>query len=170
MSVLAKVRTRLRQLLMRWHILYLRKLWGMKIGHSCCISFSAKLDKTYPEGIHIGDETAVNFGAVILAHEAVNNRTSDTRIGNRCQIGCRSVIMPGIIIGDNCIVAPASVVMGNIPSGSVVAGNPARIIEAGIKTGPDGRRIESWEAIVRAKAASSKKSGQQAADLARGDK
>ena len=86
---------------------YLAKIWGMDIGRDCCISFSARLDKTHPRGIHIGDETAVNFEAVILTHEAVNNRSPDTWIGKRCQIGIRSIIMPGVRIGDGCIVAPA---------------------------------------------------------------
>ena len=129
---------------------YLAKIWGMDIGRDCCISFSARLDKTHPRGIHIGDETAVNFEAVILTHEAVNNRSPDTWIGKRCQIGIRSIIMPGVRIGDGCIVAPASVVMKDVPPGSLVAGNPARVIETGLNLGPHGRRSESWELIVAA--------------------
>lgn len=145
---MARLRTWLRINLMSFRTFYFAKIWGMDIGRDCCISFSARLDKTYPRGVHIGDETAVNFDAVILTHEAVNNRSLHTWIGARCQIGARSIVMPGVRIGDGSIVSPASVVMKDVPPGSLVAGNPARVIEAGLKTGPHGRRGESWDAIV----------------------
>jgi acetyltransferase-like isoleucine patch superfamily enzyme len=148
--LLARLRTWLRIKLMSIRTFYLAKAWGMDIGRDCCISFSARLDKTHPRGIHIGDETAINFDAVILTHEAVNNRALDTWIGKRCQIGARSIVMPGVRIGDGSIVSPASVVIKDVPAGSLVTGNPARVIEAGLQTGPHGRRAESWEVIVAA--------------------
>lgn len=105
------------------------------------ISLSAKLDRTYPRGIHIGESSAVNFGAVILSHDYTRAMHVHTHIGNRCQIGAHSFIMPGVTIGDECIVAPASVVMKDLPPNTLAAGNPARSIERGIRTGRWGRLI-----------------------------
>ena len=129
--------------------LYFVHVWKMDIGPGTRISFSAKLDLTNPAGIHIGSYTAVNFGAVIVTHDYVNIRHSETRIGSYCQIGARSFIFSGITIGDHCIVVPGSVVMKDVPSGSLVAGNPARVMEAGIKTDRYGVRAERLAEVRR---------------------
>lgn len=118
--------------------LYFNKLWGMDIGPNCRISLSARLDKSNPRGVHIGDGTAINFGACILTHDYPRWLSADTWVGKECNIGARSIIMPGVKIGDNCVVAAASVVMKDVPANCVVVGNPARIIEKGIQTGPLG--------------------------------
>ena len=66
--------------------LYFNNIWGMDIQPGCRISYSAKLDKNYPRGIHIGQDTAINFGACVLAHDTVRAiRTSDTWIGKGMQ-------------------------------------------------------------------------------------
>lgn len=122
---------------------YLRRIWGMDIGEDVAISMKANLDKSNPRGIHIGDHTTVTFDAVILAHDYLNNRHADTRIGKYCYIGARSIIMPGVTIGDHCIVGTASVVMKDVPSNCLVSGNPARVIETGLRTGRFGMRLEA---------------------------
>jgi acetyltransferase-like isoleucine patch superfamily enzyme len=115
--------------------LYFVHVWGMQIGPECRISFSAKLDKSYPSGVHIGEGPAINFGACVLTHDTPRRLHMDTWIGKECQIGAHSIIMPGVRVGDNCVVAVASVVMKDVPSNCLVSGNPARIIEKGIQTG-----------------------------------
>jgi acetyltransferase-like isoleucine patch superfamily enzyme len=132
---LARIRREIRPLACEMRRRYLNHFWGTDIGPDCMISFSAKIDKTYPRGIHIGRSTAVNFGAVILAHDYTRSLHVDTWIGDRCQIGANTMIMPGVRIGDECIVAPGSVVLKDVPSNTLVAGNPARAIDRGIRTG-----------------------------------
>jgi exopolysaccharide acyltransferase PssR len=134
-GILAVVRRELRPFFGELRRLYFNKLWGMDIGPECRVSFSARLDKSYPRGIHIGEGTAINFGACILTHDTPRGVHGDTWIGKECNIGANSIIMPGIRVGDNCVVAAASVVMKDVPSNCLVAGNPARIIEKGIRTG-----------------------------------
>ena len=134
-GVLAVVRRELRPMFAELRRLYFNKIWGMDIGPECRISYSARLDKNYPRGIHIGEGTAINFGACILAHDTVRGLHVHTYIGKECNIGAQSMIMPGVRIGDHCVVAAASVVMKDVPSNSLVAGNPARIMEKGIQTG-----------------------------------
>ena len=123
--------------------LYLVRVWGMEIGECTEISFSAKLDKTNPRGIHIGAHTRITFGVAILSHDFLNWVHLDTRIGSYCFVGARSIILPGVTIGDHCVVAAGSVVTHDVPAHSMVAGNPAKVIKENIKTGRWGSlRIE----------------------------
>jgi acetyltransferase-like isoleucine patch superfamily enzyme len=117
------------QLFAEFGRLYFNTLWGMDIGRNCRVSFSARLDKTHPRGVHIGEGTAVHDRACILTHDFARRFLADTCIGKQCNIGVRSIIMPGVKIGDNCVVVAGSVVVKDVPANCLVAGNPARVIE-----------------------------------------
>lgn len=138
--VLSRIRTALRNSFAGLYRLVLIHIWHMDIGEGTTISLSARLDKTNPRGIHIGEYTAVTFGVAVLTHDYVNNRESDVWIGDNCFIGAGSVILPGVTIGNNCIVAPLSVIGHSVRAGSLVCGNPARIIESNLSTGHYGVR------------------------------
>ena len=145
-----RVRDWLRDLAVALRSRYLMAVWKMEIGEGTTISFSAKLDKTNPQGIHIGKYTTITFGSAILTHDYVNQRDADVRIGDNCFIGAHSIILPGVTIGDNCIVSAASVVARDLPAGSFAAGNPARVLERNIKTGHYGIRLSSSSPSERA--------------------
>ena len=113
---------------------FLRKFYGMKIGDNTRISKTARLDRTNPKGVHIGDNTSIAYNVVVLTHDFVNGVHVDTFIGDNCFIGGGSTILPGVRVGDNCVIGAASVVMNDIPSNTVAAGNPARLIRSGITT------------------------------------
>jgi acetyltransferase-like isoleucine patch superfamily enzyme len=119
---------------------YYRKVWGMTLGSDLRISRSAKLDKTNPKGIHVGDATLISFEAAVLTHDFVSNRFVDTFIGSHCFIGARTIIMPGVRIGDHCIIGSGSVVLSDVPPNSIAVGNPARVVKSGITTGRWGIR------------------------------
>lgn len=138
-SLVTRLRTNIRNFVVESHRMWLVKVWGMEIGEGSAISLDAKLDKAHPRGIHIGRDTAVNFGAAVLSHDYIRSMRCETRIGDRCQIGAHSIIFPGVTIGDGCIIAAGSVVMRDVPSGSLVFGNPARVMEQGIITGRWGK-------------------------------
>ena len=73
----------------------------MDIGRNCRISWKAHLDKSInPKGIHIGDNTWVLSGAMILAHDHCRSLKTDTYIGKNCVIGVRSIVLPGLSIGN----------------------------------------------------------------------
>ncbi len=136
---LATCRTRLRDLLLlaRWAVL--TKIWKMDIHPFTLISLKATLDKTYPQGVHIGEGTAVNFGAVILTHDMARSAHMHTRIGKYSAIGARAIVMPGVTVGDHAIVAAGAIVTKDVPDNVIVAGNPARVIRTGIMTTNFGR-------------------------------
>lgn len=127
----------LRNFLLDVRIIFLRRVYGMSIGEGVKISLSAKLDKTNPKGVHIGNDTYVAFGATILAHDMSRLIHKEVRVGERCFIGARSIILPGVVIGDEVVVAAGAVVTKDVPSNSLVVGNPGKVIKS-VSTGKLG--------------------------------
>jgi acetyltransferase-like isoleucine patch superfamily enzyme len=119
---------------------YYNRVWGMHIGEGCKISLSAKLDKTNPKGVHIGEYTILTFDVVVLTHDYINRRHLDVHIGRYCFVGCRAIILPGVTIGNHCIIGAGTIVREDVPDHSIVAGNPGRIIKSGIETTKWGRK------------------------------
>jgi acetyltransferase-like isoleucine patch superfamily enzyme len=129
----------LRELLVETKKFVYRKVWGMDLHPSCTFSLSVRFDFTYPKGVHVGADTYIAFDVAILAHDRTRRMYVDTWIGERCFIGARSIIMPGIRIGDECVVGAGSVVVADVPPRSIVAGNPAKIIRSNISVGRFGQ-------------------------------
>lgn len=127
---------------------YLVKIWRMNIDPTAHFSLRVEFDRTHPSGVHIGPESYVAFGAVILTHDMTRGLYADTRIGKRCFIGAHSILMPGITVGDGSIVGAGSVVTRDVPAGTIVAGNPARVVRTGIKTYRFGC-LWDWETMSR---------------------
>lgn len=144
-GLVATVRTRLRDVLLMGRRLWLVKVWGMDIHPFTLISLKAVLDRTYPQGVHVGEGSAVSFGAVVLTHDHIVGQHTHTRIGRYCQVGARSLIMPGITIGDHSVVAAGAIVTKDVPANSIVAGNPARVIRSGIGTTNWGKLTDRGE-------------------------
>lgn len=114
---------------------YFRLIYGMNIAKDVRLSFKARIDKTNPKGLSIGEKTYVAFDAIILSHDFSTRRhAAKTQIGSYCFIGCGSIILPNVSIGNHVIVGAGSVVTKDVPSNSIVAGNPARIVKSDIRT------------------------------------
>ncbi len=128
-----------RTVLIRAKNLYYRKIWGMDLHKSCRFSLSVKFDKTYPRGIHVGEESYIAFEVAVLSHDMTRGLYLDTHIGKRCFVGGRSIIMPGVHIGDGSIIGAGSVVTKDIPSYCIAVGNPAKVIKNKIQSGIYGR-------------------------------
>ena len=143
--MIVKFRNILRKALLKPYYLLLTKFYGMNISSSAVVSLGAKLDKTYPSGIHIGNESYVASGAIIFSHDFTRNLHANTYIGERCFIGANVIIMPGLTIGDNVIVGAGTVVTKNVPKGCIVVGNPARIIKENIQTKKYGKLVSNAE-------------------------
>lgn len=141
--LIVRLRNAIRFIMLWCRHKYLICVYHMDIASTARISWGVALDRTYPCGIHIGCDSYVASGTVILAHDFCRGLHLDTRIGKRCFIGCCAVILPGVNIGDSVVVGAGSVVTRDVPSGCIVAGNPARVIREGIQTGEYGRIVDS---------------------------
>ena len=139
---MVKIRNCIRLVAIFIRYFILTKIYGMDISRTARISFGAKLDKTNPKGIHIGEESFVASGAIILSHDFCRNKHADTYIGTRCFIGVNTVIMCGIRIGDNCVIGAGAIVTKDVPSNCILAGNPAKIIREDIYTTKFGQLVK----------------------------
>ncbi len=147
-GILRAVLLSVRRRLMDVRRFYFVKIWRMSIDPTAHFSLRVEFDRTHPSGIHIGRESYVAFGAVILTHDMTRGIYADTKIGSRCFIGAHSILLPGVTIGDGSIVGAGSVVTRDVPAGTIVAGNPARVVRSGIKTYRFGC-LWDWETMSR---------------------
>lgn len=122
------------------HIMYV-KFFRMNISKNAVISFGARLDKSNPKGIEIGDWSYVASGAIVFSHDFSRAIHAKTTIGKNCFIGANAIIMCGVTIGDEVIVGAGAIVTKDVPSNSIVVGNPARVIKSNIHTKKFGQIV-----------------------------
>ena len=139
--IIVKIRTFIRWLLLQPYFILLTKIYKMNISKTARVSLGAKLDKTYPKGIYIDDDSYIASGAIIFTHDFSRTLYKDTIIGKRCFIGANAIIMAGVKIGDEVIVGSGAIVTKDVQSHSIVAGNPAKVIKTEIKTSKYGKLI-----------------------------
>ncbi|MEI6177936.1 MAG: acyltransferase, partial [Verrucomicrobiota bacterium] len=90
--------------------------------------------------VEIGAGTQIGGGAMILDTD-FHPRGPDgswltdpaavakpVKIGEKCFIGARAIILKGVTLGDGAVVGAGAVVTKDVPAGAIVAGNPARVI------------------------------------------
>ena len=51
------------------------------------------------------------------------------KIGKRCFLGARSIILKGVTIGDHAMIGAGSVVTKDVPAGAIACGNPAIVVK-----------------------------------------
>jgi len=103
-----------------------------RVGLSSCLICAATK-------VEIGEDTIIGGGAMIFDtdfHEPLlgggwgsdaKSVSKPVKIGKRCFIGARAIILKGVTIGDDVIVAAGAVVSKSVPSNSLVFGNPSVI-------------------------------------------
>jgi acetyltransferase-like isoleucine patch superfamily enzyme len=146
---------RVRNLMVGLKRLYYVRFYGMDLHPSVQFSLSARFDRTYPKGVHVGKDSWVALEAMVLTHDRTRGLYLHTRIGERCFIGARSTILPGVTIGDECVVAAGAVVTRDVPARCIVAGNPASVVRENIDVGQYGRFANADETERRIKASGS---------------
>ena len=135
----------LRRMLVEPRMFFFRRVLGMDIHPSVEMSLSAKLDMTFPKGVHVAENSYLAFESRILTHDRTRGLYLHTRIGKNCFVGGRALILPGVEIGDGCVIGAGSVVTRSVPPKCIVAGNPAKVIREGIEVGPYGRFLDADE-------------------------
>jgi acetyltransferase-like isoleucine patch superfamily enzyme len=128
-SFFAKIIQKIRIILYRFK--------GYDFAYSVIVERGLNLDRIYPQGIHVKENTLIASRVTIMSHDhckRIENQPllADVHIGKNCFIAVGAIIMPGVTIGDEVIVGSGSVVTKSVPSNSIVAGNPAKIIRTGI--------------------------------------
>jgi acetyltransferase-like isoleucine patch superfamily enzyme len=142
----------LRRVLVSAKRFYLTRIFGIDLHPTVQFSLSAYFDRTYPKGVHVGKQSYIAVQSMILTHDRVRGLYVHTRVGERCFIGARSILMPGVQIGDGCVVAAGAVVTRDVPAGCIVAGNPAVVIREGLDLLPYGRYQNADETTHRLRA------------------
>lgn len=117
------------------------RMMGMSVDKTAHISISARLDTTYPIGVHVDAYSFIAANVIVFTHDFSRRLHLHTYIGKRCFIGANSIIMCGVRIGDEVIVGAGSIVTKDVPSNCIVAGNPAKIIRTGIRTTNYGQLV-----------------------------
>jgi acetyltransferase-like isoleucine patch superfamily enzyme len=121
---------------MAWRVRRARQM-GVKIGQNCRL-YSLNISSE-AELIEVGDDVIISGEVMFVTHDGaiftalekfpdVNGTYGRIKIGNRCFLGLRAIIMPGVELGDGCVVAAGAVVTDSFAANSVIAGNPATYI------------------------------------------
>jgi acetyltransferase-like isoleucine patch superfamily enzyme len=142
----------LRQFLVWLKRTYYVRVFRMDLHPTVQFSLSARFDRTYPRGVHVEKFSWVAFDAAILTHDRTRGLYLDTRIGESCFIGARSIILPGVQVGHHSVVAAGAVVSKDVPPHCIVAGNPAKVIRENIDVGDYGRFAGADETAARIRA------------------
>jgi acetyltransferase-like isoleucine patch superfamily enzyme len=124
------------KILQKTRIIFYR-LKGYDFAYSVIVERGLNLDRIYPQGIHVKENTLIASRVTIMSHDhckRVNNQPllADVHIGKNCFIAVGATIMPGVTIGDECIVGAGAIVTKDVPANTIVAGNPSKIIRTGI--------------------------------------
>ena len=85
-------------------------------------------DNMFGPDVYITDSNH-RYGAELAPKHAPMEK-GRVRIGSRCWIGAKAVILMNVELGDGCVVGAGAVVTKSVPAGSVVVGVPARAINA----------------------------------------
>ena len=106
------------------------KMMGMKVGRGAAINTTAISD---PSLIELGEKATIGGSVTIIAHygQAGYLVIAPVKIGARCTIGLRAIVMGGADIGDDVKILPNSVVLPKtvIPAGETWGGVPALKID-----------------------------------------
>jgi len=110
-------------------------------------------------GIRVGADAGIGAGVLMLtavhaetppgaAITAAPLRYGSIEIGEGCDLGVGSILLPGVRLAAGIQVGAAAVVRGEHPAGAVIAGVPARLLRmrgqgdwaAGLQSQPPHRR------------------------------
>ena len=124
---------------------------GVEVGSGCRI-YSCRVASEYSM-VSIGNDTTISVDVLFVTHDGTGWLYRDERgrryryapvsVGDRCFIGARATLMPGVRIGSDSVVAAGAVVTKSVPAGSIVGGVPAKVIG---RTSDLMAKIATWPA------------------------
>jgi acetyltransferase-like isoleucine patch superfamily enzyme len=84
-------------------------------------------DNMFGPDVYITDSNH-NYGMGTSPKRAPMN-IGRVKIGNRCWIGAKVVILKDVELGDGCVVGAGAVVTRSFSAGSIIGGVPARVVK-----------------------------------------
>ena len=112
---------------------------GMIVGKGVSIMGGVNFG-TEPYLITLGDKVRISFNVTFITHDGGTWAFRDLpeyqdiikygkiKVGNNTVIGANSTILPGVTIGERCVIGCGSIVTKDVPDGTVVCGVPAKTI------------------------------------------
>jgi carbonic anhydrase/acetyltransferase-like protein (isoleucine patch superfamily) len=111
------------------------------LGKGAYISQGARL-RAMDQPIWIGGQSMVLENSVVVGSNQFPSSVGEktvfghqcivlgSKIGNLCEIGNRTIFMPGVMMGDRCITGEGTLIPTGmqVPDDSVLVGRPARIL------------------------------------------
>ncbi|MGJ0396981.1 MAG: acyltransferase [Methylocystis sp.] len=102
-----------------------RNYFNRNLMIDACSSIEIGDDNMFGPDVYITDSNHAFGPGVAPAHAPMNK--GHVKIGDRCWIGAKAIILKDVELGDGCVVAAGAVVTRSFAPGSVVAGVPARL-------------------------------------------
>lgn len=107
---------------------------NVKLGKRVFVNTRVIFEDIAP--IVIGDDCQIGMEVLFVTshHEVTDGRISKVpeprsiTVGDRCWIGARAMILPGVTISSDCVVAAGAVVTRDLDAPGIYAGIPARKI------------------------------------------
>ncbi len=104
------------------------------LGQRTFVNTNVKFEDVAP--IEIGDDCQIGMEVMFVTshHDFRDGRISKVPeprkivVGDRCWIGARATILPGVEIASDCVIAAGAVVTRSVSEAGVYAGVPARKI------------------------------------------
>lgn len=84
-------------------------------------------DNMFGPDIYITDSNHTH--GIEISPKQAPMKVGRVKIGDRCWIGAKTVILKDVELGDGCVVGAGTVVTRSFPADSVIAGVPARLLE-----------------------------------------
>jgi acetyltransferase-like isoleucine patch superfamily enzyme len=103
-----------------------RNYFNRNLMIDACGSIEIGDDNMFGPDVYITDSNHA-FGRGVAPGLAPMNK-GRVKIGDRCWIGAKAIILKDVELGDGCVVAAGAVVTRSFTRGSVVAGVPARLM------------------------------------------
>jgi maltose O-acetyltransferase len=104
----------------------------VSIGKNTFVNTSVQFEDVAP--IRIGDDCQIGMEVLFVTshhefHDGILSKDVvplPIEVGNRCWVGARATILPGVSIGDGCVIAAGAVVAKSCEPQGLYAGIPAR--------------------------------------------
>jgi acetyltransferase-like isoleucine patch superfamily enzyme len=102
-------------------------------------------DNLFGPDVYITDSNHTYGQGLSPQQEAM--QVGRVRIGSRCWIGAKAVILKNVELADNCVVGAGAVVTHSFSAASVVAGVPARVLDHGRWLVPEPLNVGSINSV-----------------------